>query len=129
MQRSTRNTRSAANPGLVDCPNPRRSSTVVAEEKAKKKQAAMLKAEEKRRRVAQVAEVEKEVRRAQVEAQQVGQRGRGKVVKKTFPRPATDANVSSYRHALARSAVFPPTVTPPYQYRPPRLIEARGTPR
>jgi len=112
MQRSARSTRSTANPGLIDRPNPHRSSAVVAEEKAQKKQAATLKAEERRRRIAQVAEVEKEVRKAQEEVQQVGQRGRGKLVKKTFPRPAADVNVSSYRRALARSAVFPPTLTP-----------------
>jgi len=111
MQRSARSTRSTANPGLIDRPNPRRSSAVVAEEKAQKKRAMTLKAEEQRRRIAQVAEVEKEVRKAQEEVQQVGQRGRGKLVKKTFPRPAAGVNVSSYLHALARSAVFPPTLT------------------
>ena len=82
-----RTTRSKVSPGLVDRPNPRRSSTVVAEEKAKKKTAAALKVEEQRRRAVQVAEVEKEIRTAQVEVQQVGQRGGGKVIKKTFQRP------------------------------------------
>jgi len=97
MHLPTRTTRSKASPGLIDRPNPRRSSTVVAEEKAKKKTAAMLKAEEQRRRATQVAEVEKEVRKAQAEVQTVGRRGGGKVIKKTFQRPAEEANVSSHR--------------------------------
>ena len=96
MQHSTRTTRSKTSPGLIDHPNPRRPSTVVTEEKAKKQKAATLKAEEQRRRIARVAEVEKEVRKAQGEAQQVGQRSRGKVTKKTFFCPAADVNVSSY---------------------------------
>ena len=96
MQCSTRTTRSKTSPGLIDRPNPRHPSTVVTEEKAKKQKAATLKAEEQCRHITRVAEVEKEVRKAQEEAQQVGQRSRGKVTKKTFSRPAADANVSSY---------------------------------
>ena len=82
-------------PGLVDCPNPRRSSAVVAQEKAKRQQAATSKAEKLRHRTAQVNEVEREIRRAQVETLPVRQRGEGKIIKKTFPRPDEDANVSS----------------------------------
>ena len=97
MQPPTRTTRSKANPGLVDRPSSRRSSTVVAQEKAKKQHAATLKAEEIRNRTARVHEVEKEVKKAQAEAQGVRQRGGGKAMKKTFRRPSGDVNVSSSR--------------------------------
>jgi len=115
-------TRSKVSPGLVDRPNPRRSSTVVAEEKAKKKSAAALKAEDQRRRAAQVAEVEKQIKTAQVEEQQVGRRGGGKVIKKTFQRP----NVS----LIISPPIFPPTPIPPfYRHSQPKLTKARGMPR
>lgn len=105
MPNPARTTRSQISPGLVDRPNLRRPSAVVAEEKAKKKKTAALKAEEQRRRVAQVAEVEKEVRKAQEEAKQTGKRGRAtKVTKKIFCRPSQDANVSTHHHT---STVFP----------------------
>jgi hypothetical protein len=93
MQPPARNTRSTANPGLVDRPGPRRSNAVVTQEKAKKQRAAASKAEELRRRAAQVDEVEKEIRKAQAE-ELVRRRGRGKVTKKTFPRPSGSTSVS-----------------------------------
>jgi len=93
MQRPIRSTRSKASPGLIDRPTSRRPTTVVAKEKATKKQAVASKADEQHRRAAQVAEIEKEIKQAQAEAQPVGQRGRGKVVKKTFRRPNSDVNV------------------------------------
>ena len=94
MQPPPHTTRSKASPGLVDRPSSRRSSAVVTKEKAKRQQAATSKAEESRRRAAQVGEVEKEIRRAQIEALPVKQRGKGKMVKKTFPRPDEEENVS-----------------------------------
>ena len=94
MHPPTRTTRSKANPGLVDRPGSRRPSTVVAQEKAKKQQVAASKAEELRLRTARVKEVEREVRKAQAEAQSARQGGGGKVIKKAFPRPSGDTNVS-----------------------------------
>ena len=123
MQRSTRTTRSKASPGLVDRPNPRRSSAVITEEKTKKQKAATLKAEERRRRVAQVAEVEKEVRKAQEEAQRVGQKARGTMIKKTFLHPAADATVSPYRYHKINNNLL--TVND-HRYRQPRSVVARG---
>ena len=96
MQPPTRTTCSKANPGLVDRPGPRRSSTIVAQEKAKRKHDAASKAEELRKRTARVHEVEKEVKKAQAEAQAVRQRGEVKVTKKTFLRPSGGVNVSSF---------------------------------
>ena len=107
MQCSARLTRSKVSPGLIDQPNPRCSSKAIAEEKTKKKKAATLKAEEQRRHAAQVAKVEEEIRKAQAEAQQVGQRGGGGVIKKTFRCPGGDANVSSW----IRSPTFPLILT------------------
>ena len=94
MRPPARTTRSNIGPGLVDLPHPRRPSAVVAKEKSKKQKAATLKAEESRRRAAQVEEVEREIRRAQEETQPARRGGRGKIAKKTFPRPDGDANVS-----------------------------------
>ena len=64
----------------------------VAEEKMKKQQAAALKAEELRRHAVQVAEVEREARKAREEVQVVS-RG-GKAVKKNFLRPSGDVSIS-----------------------------------
>jgi len=108
MSRPIRSTRLKTSPGLVDRPAPRRSTAVVAEVKATKKQAAASKAEEQRCRAAQVAEIEKEVRRAQAEVQLVGQRGRGQVIKKTFRHPNGDANVSLRDHNALASPLFTP---------------------
>ena len=105
MQPPARTTRSTISPGLIDRPNPCRSSAVVTQEKAKRQQAVTLKAEKLRRRAAQVNEVEREIRRAQVEVPPVRQRGEGKIAKKTFPRPDKDANVSS--SDLCASINFP----------------------
>lgn len=71
MQPPIRITRSKASPGLIDRPNTRRPSTIVAQEKAKRQKVATSKAEELRRRAAQVSDVEREVRKAQAEAQPV----------------------------------------------------------
>jgi len=89
MQRPIRSTRSKASPGLIDRPTSRRPTTVVAKEKATKKQAAASKADEQHRHAAQVAEIEKEIKQAQAEAQPVGQRGGGKVVKKHWGQGVT----------------------------------------
>jgi hypothetical protein len=94
MRPPARTTRSKASPGIVDCTSSRRSSAVVTQEKAKKQQVATLKAKESHRRIAQVGEVEREIRRAQVEASPTKRGGRGMIVKKNFPRPDVHANVS-----------------------------------
>ena len=108
MQPPARTTRSKASPGLVDRPSSRRPSAVVAKEKTKKQQAATLKVEELRHRAAQVGEVEKEIRRAQAEVQPVRQGGGGKATKKTFRRPAGDANsVSSRSPCIHKFTDFP----------------------
>ena len=121
MQHSTCTTHSKASPGLVDCPNPYCSSTVITEEKTERQKAAMLKAEEQHCHVARIAEVQKEVQKAQEEAQQVGQKARGKMIKKTFPHPAADATVSPY-HEINNNLL---TVNN-HQYRQPRSVMARG---
>ena len=93
----TRLTRSTNNPGIVDLPKSRRSSSEVATEKLKKKQTAAAKAKNKREREAQVARVEREIKIAQNEAtQSSGLRGRKGRVKKTFPReaPMSDADAA-----------------------------------
>ena len=66
----TRLTRSTNNPGIVDLPKSRRSSSEVATEKLKKKQTAAAKAKNKREREAQVARVEREIKIVQNEATQ-----------------------------------------------------------
>jgi len=80
-----RKNRTTNNPGLVDLPNPRRSSSDVAAEKQKKQETAAAKAKGKEAQVARVARLEKEIKVAQQEAaqssRQVGRRGRAK---KTF---------------------------------------------
>lgn len=78
-----RKNRTTNNPGTVDLPNPRRSSSDVATEKLKKKEIAVAKANKKREQEARVARVEKEIKTAQKEAVVLSGRGR---VKKTFPR-------------------------------------------
>ena len=105
MQPPTRSTRSNPSPGLIDRPRTRRSAADVAQEKAKKQQAATSKAEDLRRRTAQVGEVEREIRRAQAEALPARQGGKGKITKKTFPRPDrdvstnfSDLHVPAHRH-------------------------------
>ena len=105
MQPPSRTTRSKASPGLIDRPGSRRSSTVVTQEKAKKQQAAASKADELRRHAARVKELEKEVRKSQVEAREARQGVRGKVTKKTFPRPSGNANVGSSLPSRARVSV------------------------
>ena len=91
----TRLTRSTNNPGIVDLPKSRRSSSEVAAEKLKKKQTAAAKAKNKREREAQIARVEREIKIAQNEATQSsgGRKGR---VKRTFPRetPMSDTDVA-----------------------------------
>jgi hypothetical protein len=123
MSRPIRSTRSKVSPGLIDRPAPRRPTTVVAAEKAKKKQAAASKAEEQRHRAAQVAEVEDEIRRAQVEAQSVGQRARVRVTKKTFERPANEKRVRTFPSFTE----FPTDPHISHQHRPPKLTTERGT--
>jgi len=95
MQPPPRTTRSKASPGLIDRPSSRRPSAVVVQEKTKKKEAATLKAAELHRRTEQVKEVEREGKRAQAEVVAARQRGRDKIVKKTFPRPDENTNVGS----------------------------------
>ena len=58
-------THAKVSPGLIDRPDPRRSSTVVTENKVQKQQATALKAEEVHRHTAKVAEVKREMRKAQ----------------------------------------------------------------
>jgi len=95
MQPPPRTTRSTANPGLVDRPSSRRSSAVITQEKAKKKEAVTLKTAELHRCAAKVNEVERGVRRTQVEAVAARQGGREKIVKKMFLRPDENDNVGS----------------------------------
>ena len=78
-------TRSKASPGLIDHSSLCRSSAVVAQEKTKRQKAAALKGDESRRCAARVAEVEREVKKAQGEAQAVRQGGGGKIAKKNIP--------------------------------------------
>lgn len=118
MQPPPRTTRSTANPGLVDRPSSRRSSAVVTQEKTKKKEVATLKTAELNRCAAKVNEVEREVRRTQVEAVATGQGGREKIVKKTFPRPDENDNVGSLILMQIRLHQFltnPHTSLPPTQ--------------
>lgn len=100
-----RKNRTTNNPGIVDLPNPRRSSSEVAAEKAKKKDIAAAKANKKREQEAQVTRVEQEIKIAQKEAKLPGrQKGR---VKKTFRRETPESDgvqeVSSPYHIPSSS--------------------------
>ena len=99
-------TRAKVSPGLIDRPDPRRSSVAVTKEKTKKQQAAALKAKELRRRTAQVVEVEREARKAREEVQVVS-RG-GKAAKKNFPRPNGNVTVSPLDHEVTKFLIDPP---------------------
>jgi len=91
MRPPSRKNRTTNNPGLIDLPQTRRSSADLVAERQKKKEIADAKAKVKNAKLEQVARVEKEIKVAQKEAGQVGNRGR---VKKTFERetPAKEAN-------------------------------------
>ena len=74
-----------ASPGLIDRSSSCCSSAVVTQEKTKRQKAAALKADESHCCAARVAEVEREVKKAQGEAQAVRQGGGGKIAKKNIP--------------------------------------------
>jgi len=102
-----RKNRTTDKPGIIDLPNPRRSSSEVVAEKLKKKETTTAKANKKREQEARVARVEKEIKIAQRETQLLGRGQKGRV-KKTFPRetPENDGveQVSSSRlHLELRS--------------------------
>ena len=103
MHPPARTTRSNNNPGVVDLPKPRRSSSDVAADKAESKKIAVANAKKKRERVAQVAQVENEIRIAQKEAAHPSGRGQKKRVKKTFSRPDLVEEVSLSQFSLNRS--------------------------
>ena len=90
MQPPSRATQSTSNPGAVDLPKPRRSSSEVAAEKLKKKEAAAASAKKRREQAAEVARVEREIKAAQKEgahsSRQVSR------VKRTFSRDAPANN-------------------------------------
>lgn len=101
-----RKNRTTNNPGIVDLPNPRRSSSEVAAEKAKKKDIAAAKANKKREQEARVARVEQEIKTAQKEAKLPGRGQKGRV-KKTFRRETPESDgvqeVSSPYHIPSSS--------------------------
>ena len=102
MHPSVRTTRSNNNPGVVDLPKPRRLPSDVAADKAESKKIAAANARKKRERMAQVAQVESEIRVAQKEAAHPSGRGQKKRVKKTFSRPDLVEEVSSSQFSLDR---------------------------
>ena len=67
MQPPSQSTQTTNNPGVVDLPKSRRSSSEVAADKLKKKQTAEASAKKKQEQVARVARVEREIRVAQKE--------------------------------------------------------------
>ena len=86
MQPPSRTTRTTNNPGAVDLPKSRKSSSKIIAEKDRKRDAAVANAKKKRERTEQVARVEREIKVAQKEGRSSG---RVSKVKKTFPRSAS----------------------------------------
>lgn len=87
MQPPPRKNRSTNNPGFVDLPKSRRSSSEVAAEKERKKVTAAANAQKKREQAARVARVEREIKTAQEEGTRLSRQGSR--VKKTFSRSAS----------------------------------------
>jgi len=87
MKPESQQTQTTNNPGVIDLPKSRQSSSQVTTEKSKKKGIAAAKAQKSHEQKAWVTRVEKEIRNAQKE---VGQPSRqGSQVKRTFPHEAT----------------------------------------